>query len=636
MKNQKTVIHVKKGNPLIPGVVPVSDGYNITLEAPEKSACSIILYHKGQDEPYTEIKLDDEKRVGRIRSVFLKGIDPTKDEYNFCVDGTVIHDPSAFSYSGKDQFGAPLGENPHQIRGLFAKTDGFDWQGDKALDLDYNDAVLYKLHVRGFTKTRNGVKAKGTFQGLEESIPYLLSLGINMVELMPICEFDEVSPASLPGNGMVTERVETGKINYWGYTSGNYYAPKRAYCATDDPENEVRSLVRALHKAGIECILEFYFPATVNPSYALLALKMWKLFYHIDGFHILGDGLRPEFVLHDGLLSETKLIFQSYALDGQSVGSAGRKKIAVCDLSFQNVMRKLLKSDEGMTADAVEHIRKNSPSVGIINYMTSQDGFTLNDLVSYNYRHNEENGENNRDGCDFNNSWNCGVEGPSRKLAIREMRARQIRNAFLLMLLSQGTPMIYAGDEFGNSQGGNNNAWCQDNPTGWLDWKGLKKNGDLLEFVKQAIAFRKEHPILHCKKELRGTDYLGTGLPDFSVHGERAWYMGYENACRKFGILYNEAYGRDAEKSSRSHQTDAEDFLYVLYNFNWEEQELALPDLLPGMKWHKICDTSAGFEKCFSEYPGTYSRMVKVAPRSIMVLAGRSEEKKGSDSPKEK
>ena len=631
MKNQKNEISVRKGNALIPGVVPVSDGYNITLEAPEKSECSILLYHKGQNEPFTELLLDEEKRVGRVRSVFLEGIDPEEDEYNFCVDGTVIHDPSAFSYSGKEQFGAPVGDEPHKIRGLFAKTDGFDWQDDSPPDLAFEDAILYKLHVRGFTKLRNGVKAKGTFRGLEESIPYLVSLGVNMVELMPVCEFDEVNPAETRGNDLVSERTETGKVNYWGYTSGNYYAPKRAYCATDDPENEVRSLVRALHKAGIECILEFYFPEGVNPSTALLALKKWKLFYHIDGFHILGDGLRPEFVLHDGLLSETKLIFQDYALDGKAAGISGKKKIAVCDLSFQNVMRKLLKSDEGMASAAVDHIRKNSPYVGIINYMTSQDGFTLNDLVSYNYRHNEANGENNRDGCDFNNSWNCGVEGPSRKLAIKAIRARQIRNAFLLMLLSQGTPMIYAGDEFGNSQDGNNNAWCQDNPTGWVDWKGFKRNRSLMEFVRQAIAFRKDHPILHCSRELRGSDYLGKGLPDFSVHGERAWYMGYENACRKFGILYNEGYAHTAGDVSASHQAKAEDYLYVVYNFNWEEQELALPDLLPGMKWQKICDTSAGFEECFKEHPGTFSRMVKASPRSIMILSGRYGEEKTED-----
>ena len=630
MKKQNEEIRIRQGNALIPGVQSFSEGFNITLEAPEEAECGIILYHKKEKKPYRTIPLGEECRVGRVRSLFLEGIDPDKDEYNFEIDGRVIHDPSAFSYDGRENFGEPADEDPHQIRGLFPKACGFDWEGDASPDIPFEDAVIYKLHVRGFTRQKAGIKAKGTFRGVEESIPYLVSLGINMLELMPVYEFDEILPEQkhIPA-ALVTERTETAKVNYWGYTTGNYCAPKRAYCATDDPENEVRSLVKALHKAGIACIAEFFFPAGINPSAALLALKKWKLLYHIDGFHIVGDGLKPEFILHDGLLSDTMLIFQDYALGDRIWELKDRKKnVAVCDLSFQNIMRRLLKSDEGMAGAAVEHIRRTETSCGVINYITCQDGFTLNDLVSYNYRHNEENGENNRDGSDFNYSWNCGVEGPTRKAAVKAIRAKQIRNAFLLMLLSQGTPMLYAGDEFGNSQNGNNNAWCQDNPVGWLDWKEFKKNQPLLQFVKEAIAFRKAHPILHCGKELRGTDYLGKGFPDFSVHGERAWYVNFDNTCRKFGILYNESYamGTERDKVSHSHKAQAEDYLYIVFNFNWEEQELALPDLPPGMKWTKICDTHAGYEECFAEHDGEYVKMIEAAPRSIQILAGRQED----------
>ena len=629
MKEHNEEIRVRQGNALIPGVESFSEGFNITLEAPEEAECGIVLYHKTENKPFRTIRIGEENRVGRIRSIFLEGIDPEKVEYNFEIDGQVIHDPSAFSYDGRDQFGEPLSEDPHKVRGLFPRPSGFDWEDDAAPDISFEDAVLYKLHVRGFTKQKAGIKAKGTFKGLEESIPYLVSLGINMVELMPVYEFDEVIPLQNQKIfEFVTEKSETNKVNYWGYTSGNYSAPKRAYCATDDPENEVRSLVKALHKAGIACIAEFFFPSKANPSTALNALKKWKLFYHVDGFHILGDCLKPEFILHDGLLSETILIFQDYALAGRFWELNGRKRnVAVCDLSFQNDMRRLLKSDEGMAGAAVEHIRRSGNACGIINYMTCQDGFTLNDLVSYNYRHNEENGENNQDGSDFNYSWNCGVEGPTRKAVVKSIRAKQVRNAFLMMLLSQGIPMIYAGDEFGNSQKGNNNAWCQDNPVGWLDWKEFKRNQALLQFVKDAIAFRKAHPILHCGKELRGTDYLGKGFPDFSVHGERAWYVNFDNTCRKFGILYNESYAAGAEKDlvSHSHKARAEDYLYVVFNFNWEKQELALPDLPPGMKWHKICDTEAGFEECFDQHEGAYVKMIEAAPRSILILAGRQE-----------
>lgn len=177
--------------------------------------------------------------------------------------------------------------------------------------------------------------------------------------------------------------------------------------------------------------------------------------------------------------------------------------------------------------------------------MVCQDGFTMNDLVSYNYKHNEANGEGNQDGSSYNYSWNCGVEGPTRKVSVRQMRERQIKNAFLMMLLSQGVPMIYHGDEFGNSQSGNNNAYCQDNATGWTDWKGLSRNQGLRKFVKDAIAFRKAHPVLHMPVELKGVDYLTKGFPDVSLHGERAWYLSYENTSRLLGMMYYGAYARE-------------------------------------------------------------------------------------------
>lgn len=201
-------------------------------------------------------------------------------------------------------------------------------------------------------------------------------------------------------------------------------------------------------------------------------------------------------------------------------------------MNFLQDMRRFLKSDEGMVEAAAWHIRHNSENHGVINYMVCQDGFTMNDLVSYNYKHNEANGEGNQDGSSYNYSWNCGVEGPTRKVSVRQMRERQIKNAFLMMLLSQGVPMIYHGDEFGNSQSGNNNAYCQDNATGWTDWKGLSRNQGLREFVKDAIAFRKAHPVLHMPVELKGVDYLTKGFPDVSLHGERAWYLSYENTSR--------------------------------------------------------------------------------------------------------
>ena len=361
-------------------------------------------------------------------------------------------------------------------------------------------------------------------------IPYWKELGVNTLELMPAYEFPEVPSVKQEGEKeYITDRKENDRVNYWGYASGYYLSPKRAYCAEDNVQNEVRDFVKALHKAGMECIMEFYFPGETNPFAALRALQFWKTYYHIDGFHIQGEGVPAELILRDGILSDTKIMMPGYDFSGFYGGKEPKRRVlAEYNRSFLEDMRRFLKSDEGMAEGASWHVRRNSNYNGVVNFMTCQDGFTLYDLVSYNYKHNEENGENNEDGSSYNYSWNCGIEGNTRKLAVRQMRERQMRNAFLMMTLSQGVPMIYAGDETGNSQEGNNNAWCQDNPVGWTDWKGLKRNDSLFQFVKNALAFRAAHPILHMPKELKGIDYLAKGFPDISFHGERAWYVSYE------------------------------------------------------------------------------------------------------------
>ena len=225
-------------------------------------------------------------------------------------------------------------------------------------------------------------------------------------------------------------------------------------------------MVHALHQAGIECIMEMYFPENTPSLQVVRSLWMWKLFYHVDGFHLMGDGVHQKVLEQDPILYGTKKMFSEIA------GNADTENmLAEYNAGFKQDMRRFLKSDEGMISGAEFHVQRNTGSFGTINYMANQDGFTLYDTVAYNYRHNEANGEDNRDGSEFNYSWNCGIEGATRKQAIRKMREQQMRNAFLMLLLSQGTPMIYGGDEFANSQAGNNNAWCQDNAVGWTDWK---------------------------------------------------------------------------------------------------------------------------------------------------------------------
>ena len=300
-------------------------------------------------------------------------------------------------------------------------------------------------------------------------------------------------------------------------------------------------------------------------------------------------------------------------------------KIPVCrnlaeyNMGFQNTARRFLKGDEDQVSSFARESRRNPATHGVIHYLANQDGFTLQDLVSYDYRHNEANGEENRDGCSYNYSWNCGVEGPSRKQSVQELRAKQLRNAVLMLTLSQGTPLIYGGDEFGNSQGGNNNAYCQDNPIGWVDWSQAEKNREFTEFIRDALAFRKAHRILHGSQELRLMDYESKGYPDLSYHSDRAWYAQMENTSRQIGMMFNGYYGEDG----------GQEMVYVAYNMHWDAHEFALPHLGEGMAWYEVVNSGQkdGFRQPEEKFRLLGARQVTVEPRTIAVLIGRQETK---------
>lgn len=615
MADQK-VIKTEQGYPLLPGTNRIGNGINFALEVPEGAQASLLLYRKRGKQPYAEIPFTEKNRVGNVYTMFLPDFKETDYEYNFMINGKIELDPCAYSIRGREHFGASFSEDIHKVRCGFLSREPYDWEDETAPQIPYSDLLLYKVHVRGYTKTCRELQGnKGTFRGLTEMIPYWKELGVNAIELMPAYEFQEVAPAA-DGGGMVSEARTEGKVNYWGYGPGYYYAPKRSYCATKEPEKEFRDFIKSLHKAGMECIMEMYFPAGTNPVSALRALQFWKLYYHADGFHVLGEGAPVHLLLTDGVLSDTKLLLHGF--DENSIRERkGQKCVAEYNQGFLQDMRRFLKSDEEMVSSVSYRIRRNPSKYAVINYMAFQDGFTMNDMVTYNYRHNEANGEENQDGSSYNFSWNCGVEGPSRKQNIRQIRERQIRNAFLMMFLSQGVPMIYGGDEIGNSQGGNNNAYCQDNAIGWVDWKGLKKNEALLSFVKKAAAFRKEHPILHKEEEMKGVDYKTKGFPDISFHGERAWYCNSDNTSRLLGIMYCGAY---AEKENG----EPDDFIYVTYNFHWENREMALPNLPAGMEWKKVIDTADAEANGFPEESEEgYTKKIEVGPRTIVVLIAK-------------
>lgn len=607
----------KPGYPLMLGANRVSDGYNFAVEAPENAEVSLILYHRHAKIPTTEIALDGEYRTGRIFSVCIRNFLPEEYEYNFQINGRIVQDPCAYRICGRDTFGAPRDEDAHKIRCGFLPEKPLDWEGDAGVDYPYRDMILYKIHVRGFTKLSKDVKGKkGTFLALTQRIPYWKELGVNTVELMPAYEFADVPQVAEP-SGMVADRRPHSPVNYWGYVSGYYFAPKAAYCAGKNPDLEFAAMIKAFHQAGISCILEFYFPADVNPFICLRALQFWKRYYHVDGFHLTGEGVPLDLILKDGVLADTKIMAQGYDMGRlPKEYRTENRRFAEYNPGFQTDLRRFLKSDEEMVPAAAWRIRRNPENYGVINYMACQDGFTLRDLVSYNEKHNEENGEGGRDGSSYNYSWNCGVEGTCRKQAVRRLRLRQIKNAFAMMLLSQGTPMLYGGDEALNSQGGNNNAYCQDNVVGWTDWSGLKKQPEIFRFVKKLIAFRKNHPILHMEREMMETDYENKGFPEVSLHGERAWFCNSENTSRMLGIMYCGAYAGKADGTP-------DDNLYVAYNFYWENRKFALPNQRGGLVWKKVLDTGIADGDSFCEdAPEEYTKSVEVTPRSVVVLIG--------------
>lgn len=607
---------IKPGDPRILGVTYTNAGINFAVSISDGKKASLLLYTKDKDE-IVEVLLPVEDRIGDISSVLLEEVEFYA--YNYEVDGEIYIDPYAKELLGRENFGVQNDVyDEHRVKGRLFQ-DEFIWDNQKKSDIPYEKSIFYKVHVRGYTKNENSkVKHKGTFEGLKEKVPYFKKLGITTLELMPAYEFEELPIRKVQTLNYRYKIDQPIKINYWGYTIGNYFAPKSSYCASGEPTRELKTFIATLHKQGMECVMEFYFPKEVSPNMVLDVLRFWKLEYHVDGFHLLGEGVPFDIIVREPLLKKSKLLFGNvdgnYVYDGHP---PQYRNLGEYNLGFQDNARKFLKGDEDQLSLFAYHIRRNPNTHGVINYITNNDGFTLADLVTYDEKHNEVNGEDNKDGTAYNYSWNCGVEGASRKLNIRKLRMQQQKNAILFLMLSQGTPLLYGGDEFGNSSQGNNNVYCQDNEIGWIDWSMFNRSKELYGFIKKAIEFRKKHPILHMPKELRIMDYKSIGYPDLSYHSKRAWYGAFENTSRVLGVMYTGFYAKSEEQ-------EADDFLYIAYNMHWEEHVFALPHLPEGLRWHKAGDTKDKQGFLEEEVVLDNQRMVLVAPRTIMIIISKN------------
>ncbi|MCL4804000.1 MAG: glycogen debranching protein GlgX [Anaerolineae bacterium] len=689
---------LRAGRPQPLGATIVPGGVNFAVFSRFAAGCTLVLFHKGEPRPFVEIPFPDSFRIGHVWAMIVFGLDTENVEYGYRMDGPhrplaghrfdrhrILLDPYARAIDGRPRWAEPPNDDdPMPFRGRLL-IDDFDWQDDRQLELPAEDLIIYEMHVRGFTRdASSGVKFPGTFAAIREKIPYLLSLGVNAVELMPIQEFDEYDNEF--HNPYTGQRL----VNYWGYSTVGFFAPKASYAAMGHlgmEADELKALVKLLHRHGIEVILDVVFNHTAeggdkgqtisyrgldNKTYYMLkpdggyqnfsgtgntlncnnpvvrnlvldALRYWVSEYHIDGFrfdlasilgrdaegHPLANPPLLESLAHDPVLGSTKLIAEAWDAGGlYQVGTfPAYGRWAEWNGRYRDALRRFLKGDPDMTGEMAWMI-KGSPHMYLergptasINFVTCHDGFTLNDLVSYAVKHNLANGEDNRDGANDNHSWNWGHEGPTDDPAILALRERIMRNAIAILMVCQGVPMIFMGDEMAHTKYGNNNTYAQDNELNWINWRRLEERADLFEFFSRCIAFRKVHPVLRRRYHLHEKDMIDSGYPDISWHGLREGKPDWSPHSRTLAFMLC---GRHATMLPA--QT-VDDHIYVAMNMHWEAQTFELPRLRDGRRWHLFADTSRPAPDTIcapgEERPLRAQRNLSLGPRSVVILVGK-------------
>lgn len=605
-------IKITRGNPLIMGATVIGDKINFTITAKHGSQCKVVLYEKTTGEVAVELPFEKSHVIGNLYAMAVEGIDYKEYDYNFLINGKVVTDIYAKALSGKKQWGVV----PEILKGTII-NDEYDWQGDEPLNIPFDETIMYRLHVRGFTKHKSSkAKHKGTYLGIVDKIPYFKELGITMIELMPAYEFNEIKKEQVTSmRGQFS--IERPMLNYWGYTDGYTFSPKASFAFTHEPGgevNEFKYMVRELHKNGIEISMEFFFPSETNPKMILDCLHYWVMEYHIDGIHVNCEEAVMRMLQTDDILCRTKIFTYSFAADTDFYDSRNveMKNVANFNDDFMVSARRFIKGDEDMLGAVSYKIKANPSGATVVNYVANHNTFTLYDMVSYDRKYNEDNGESNNDGAVYNYSWNCGAEGDTRKRKVMELRKKQIKNALALILLSQGVPMIYAGDEMCNSQKGNNNPYCLDNEISWTNWNTTAMAKEIFEFAKLLIEFRKNHKVLHLKEEPRQMDYKSYGLPDMSYHGTKAWYADLSHFNRHFSIMYC---GKYAMTCGGKDEPD----IYIAYNMYWEPQQFGIPSARNKKEWEAAFSTDVLKKPDNTKIERTYL----VPERSITVLIAK-------------
>lgn len=543
--------------------IAVSSSDMNTVGSNDNVEIGVAVYDIKTGLPVGKYSAQNASYTGSIYSVFIADYKYNEWAYAFYYNEYVYTDIRAGRYIDKPAYGDFVNALP-----LKAVIDvNQEFEDDNKPQIRYEDAFVYQLHVRGFTKhSSSGTKYKGTFRGVIDKLGYLKELGVTTLEFQPVNEFNECDS-------------KTGRLNYWGYCPGFYYAPKSAYSYSKNTSAEFIDMVRAIHSNDQEIILQMYFANDFSKREIVSILEYWTVKYHIDGFHLLSENAPIDLIDSSSLLKGSKIWCDK--LDGANIdnaitGVARDRRYALYRDDYMYSMRRFLKADEYSINDAIGKMRENHEGYANINYFGAFNTFTLTDMVSYERKRNEDNGEDNRDGSDYNCSWNCGEEGSSRKTKVLALRKKQVKNALLMLMLSAGTPMIYMGDELGRTQLGNNNPYCLDNKITWVDWSLAKKQNNRIDFIKTAIGIRKSMDVLHSARELSMVDVCGCGYPELSYHGESAWKSQTEGHRHEFGVMF----------------CDNGKLLYMAINMHWESAVLSMPRPPKGYDWKLILTTS--------------------------------------------
>jgi isoamylase len=646
---------LRRGQRFPAGATDTGRGVNFSIFSRNATAVELLLFEHAEDrDPIAQLELDPKaNRTFFFWHVFIAGARPGL-YYSWRVHGPQepaagfrfdpsreLLDPWARNVSTRrwNRRAAIAGRPDAALRAQVVPSDGYDWEGDRPLNRPLKDAVIYELHVRGFTRDpSSGCARPGTFRALIDKIPYLEALGVTHVELLPVMAFD--------ADDVPARAAERGLVNYWGYSPYGFFAPHPGYAAGDDARAEFRDMVKALHRAGIGVILdvvlnhtaegnehgpvinfkgmgnEFFYHLdpddrsryrdftgcgnTINCNHPLVArfllqcLEFWVRDMHVDGFRldlasVLSRGEDGEPMYHAPVLWNIEFsdILQSTTLIAEAWDAAGLYQVgdfpgfrwSEWNGRYRDVLRRFLRGEAGLLGELATRIAGSSdfyadagrqPANGI-NFVTCHDGFTLWDLVSYDDKHNEANGEDNRDGTNENYSWNSGAEGETDDEGINALRAQRARNFIALLMVSQGVPMLLAGDEVLRTQRGNNNAYCQDNALGWFDWRRIESHADMLRFTRGMVALRRRHAGLRREHFVAAEPDDGRE-PAIVWRGETLEAPDWNDPEAR--VLCFTVAGIDAKEGP----------VHVMANMSAEAKALPLPPA-GQRRWHRIADT---------------------------------------------